>query len=202
MRRKLCLRTGRLVPSSVSEMAWSILTKESRKARILTFLIRRKSAKNLAIYPTFSPDEITYDESISEDDFEDDTLVDDTTGHGVDLEDGLFDEGLWVAFELLDMDPSEWSMHPWGYEMLYGIEVLLAAGGHPSRSRQLGRLRTWSRKVSYEVDAQMASNFVERIDYYMAEVRADPIGKGIYPDAMDQVEAEAEKMLNRIAKLL
>ncbi|MGJ8642057.1 MAG: hypothetical protein ACSHX9_01505 [Luteolibacter sp.] len=161
-----------------------------------------KIREELVDFPTFSPDEIDYDDSIPEDELVDDTLVDDTTGHGVDLEEDLFAEGLWVAFELLDMDQSEWSMMPWGYEMLFAIEAILAAGGIPSRSRQLGRMRTWARQVSYKPKPELALELLGRIDSYMEAIRKDPSARDINPDALGEIEISAQRMRDRVALLL
>lgn len=158
--------------------------------------------EELAGFPKFSPDEIPYDESIPEQDLVDDTLVFDSTGHGVDLEDDLFAGGLSVAFDLLEMDRSEWSMTPWGYEMLFSIEAILAAGGQASRSRELGRLRSWAGRVDYKIKPELAEVLLSRIDSYMAAVREDPEGRDVEPTAMEEIEGAAQKMRDRVALFL
>lgn len=161
-----------------------------------------KLREDLADFPTFSPDEITSDDSITEDELVADTLVDDTTGYGVELANALFADGLWIAFELLEMDQSEWSITPWGCEMLFGIEAIMAAGGHPSRSRELSRLRSWSKRVHYAVKPELALDFLNRIDSFMVAVREDPLGRDVNPELLEQTEIAAQRMRDRVALLL
>ncbi|MFT5906682.1 MAG: hypothetical protein ACI9E1_002294 [Cryomorphaceae bacterium] len=156
-------------------------------------------------FPTFSPDDIEHDESIPDDRLVDDTLVCDSTGHGVDLEDNLFADGLQVAFELLETPEKDWVMTPWGYEMLFAIEATLAVEGHPSQSRELGRLRTWSKlcgEYHYKITSSMAANFIKRIDSYMSEIRKNPEARDVLPEAIEELEISAEKMKARIMETL
>lgn len=161
-----------------------------------------KIREELANFPTFSPDEIPYDDSIPEEELVDDTLVFDSTGHGVDLEDDLFAEGLSAAFDMLEMEQSEWSMTPWGHEMLFSVEAILAAGGQPSRSRELGRMRSWAKRVHYKIKPELALELLSRVDSYMAAVREDPSGRDVNPAAMEEIESAAQRMMDRVALLL
>lgn len=139
-----------------------------------------------------------------------DSLYEDGNGHGVDLEEGIFEMGLAVCLEYIaeSSDDMLGGMLPWGAELLLSIEAVAACAGVPSGDRELSRIRAWGREINYSPPEDLVRLMLSKIDFVLERWEADPDFYGAYSTerkreiARNRDRAIAEKMRRRISSLL
>ena len=89
-----------------------------------------------------------------------DTLFEDVSGSAVNLFEGIRGGGLTVAVELLEMPP------PDGDETfrLLAVEVICAACGQPSNSKECEYIQEWCEENPADVDSTIREKMLSIID--------------------------------------
>lgn len=156
-------------------------------------------------YPAFDMDQADLDAHPDAPGDPDDTLYEDTTGHGVELEEAIYHAGLEPCVEYIHGSDDNWTMVPWGSEVLLSIEAVAACSGAPSQNQWLGRVKRWGSQVDYQPPADLVDTMLAKIDFILTRYREDPEACGLNPDIseqeLDAVCAVGQKMRDRIASL-
>lgn len=155
-----------------------------------------------ADYPAFELGQADEDQPMADDGREGDTLSEDTTGHGADLEESIFEEGLMPCLHYVSSSPEEWVMTPWGLEVTLSIEVIAACAGAPSRDPGLARVRQWGRGIDYSPPEDLVKEMLGKIDLLLSSYQAHPAKYDLNPGAIDEVLACGQRMRDRVVTLL
>jgi hypothetical protein len=103
-----------------------------------------------------------------------DTLFEDATGHAVDLFDSIMEEGLAIAYDLINTPESDWDRgFGWGVEQLMGVESIAACAGKPSMSPECHYIVEWAAENPASVDSASRERMLYVIDHVIAKSSSD-----------------------------
>jgi hypothetical protein len=131
-----------------------------------------------------------------------DTLYEDTTGHGADMEDGIMSDGLMPCLHFIACSTDDWVMTPWGLEVTLSIEAIAACAGAPSRDQGLARIRQWGSGVDYDPPEELVKEMISKIDFILSSYQANPTKHDLNPESIEDVLAAGQRMRDRISMLL
>ncbi|MGJ8655814.1 MAG: hypothetical protein ACSHX6_05125 [Akkermansiaceae bacterium] len=95
----------------------------------------------------------------------DDTLFEDTTGHAVGLFEGIEEEGLAMAYDILNTSESEWDMgFGWAVAQLLAVETIAACAGQPSQSPECHFIVEWAAENPASISLESRERMLYIID--------------------------------------
>lgn len=128
-----------------------------------------------------------------------DTLFEDTTGHAVDCFDGILEEGIGLAYVLINTPESDWDIGcNWAEFQLMGVEVIAACAGKPSSSSECQYIVEWAAENPSPVDPETRKRMLYVIDRVIDNLRSDPDKLGVNPNNVNSLIRSGELMLQRV----